>query len=91
MVITCPNCKNPLRVKKEDTEFICYKCGTIMIGDHVAQIGVASYKFKDDVKEYIIVFNTEDEGLEFTDIVKKYINQYEWCCVKTPTGTYLIV
>ena len=62
-----------------------------MIGDHVAQIGVASYKFKDDVKEYIIVFNTEDEGLEFTDIVKKYINQYEWCCVKTPTGTYLIV
>ena len=91
MVIECPNCKNPLRVKKEDTEFICYKCGTIMIGDHVVQIGVASYKFLDDDKEYIIVFNTEEEALEFTDIIKKYSDQYKWCSIKTPKGTFIIV
>jgi len=62
-----------------------------MIGDQVVQIGVANYKFKDDVIEYIIVFNTEDEGMEFTDIVKRYIDQYEWCIVKTPEGAHQIV
>jgi len=91
MIVECPNCKNSLRVKKVDDEFICYKCGTIISGETVTQIGVTNYKFKDDDQEYIIVFNDAEDLQEFMKIAEETKAGYKLCKITTPTGTTKIV
>ena len=91
MIVECPNCKNSLRVKQVDNEFICYKCGTIISGDTTIQIGVANYKFKDDDQEYIIVFNSEDDLQEFINIAEETKAGYQFCKVTTPKEVTKIV
>jgi transcription initiation factor TFIIIB Brf1 subunit/transcription initiation factor TFIIB len=93
MIVSCPNCENPLRVKKEDKEFICYKCGTIVnnLEYKVIQIGVAKYKFKDDNTEYATVFENEEQGEDFLDNVQKYMSDYKYCTIKNSLGTYKLV
>jgi transcription initiation factor TFIIIB Brf1 subunit/transcription initiation factor TFIIB len=91
MIVECPNCKNPLRVKKTDESFICYKCGTIITGENVIQIGVAKYKFKDDNTEFATVFESEKQSEDFLNNVQKYRSDFKYCTITNSLGSYKLV
>lgn len=91
MIVDCPNCKNSLRVKKQDKEHICYKCGTIITEERIVQVGMVKYKFKDDKQEFVIVFNSVEEKEDFLETIKKEPDQYQYCRMTTPAVTVEVI
>lgn len=90
MTLNCPNCGKPLK-GKEGEKLICYTCATIIDGDKSIQIGMAKYKFVDDVIDYIIPFETEEDLNDLRQRFQKNKEDYKYCRIVTPEGTEDIV
>lgn len=90
MTTECPNCKKPLK-GKEDEPFICYSCGTIITKDKIVQFGIGKYKFVDDPIDYVTVFETLLQRIEFEEYAVHNKEDYKYCRIETVTGTQTIV
>lgn len=90
MTTECPNCKKPLK-GKEDEPFICYSCGTITTKDKIVQIGIGKYKFTNDTKDYVIVFESYLDKNEFEHQVVHNKEDYKYAKIETPRGVEILV
>lgn len=90
MTTECPNCKKPLKGKEEEP-LICYSCGTIITKDKIVQYGMGKYKFIDDSIDYVTVFETLQDQLDFKETAVHNKADYKYCKIITPAETKTIV
>jgi len=91
MVKQC-KCGNNICCLEETDQVECKTCGCIFTNsEDCVQIGVTKYKFPDINYEYVHVFESEEEVVEFIAYVSKNAKDYEYCIIITPIEESKIV